>query len=74
MKVSIDVSDGGDKTLFVESFYDLSEAGMPTFQLAKEVAQLMVAYPAYKTITVQIEKDDDGSANANVPQPPRGER
>jgi hypothetical protein len=35
MKVSIDVSDGGDKTLFVESFYDLSEAGMPTFQLAQ---------------------------------------
>jgi hypothetical protein len=68
MKVTVDVSDGGGKTLFVESFYDLSEVGMPAIQLAREVAQLMVAYPTYKTITVEIEKDAD-DARADLQEP-----
>jgi hypothetical protein len=37
---------------------------------------LMVAYPAYQTITVEIEKDEDDAATteANVQEPPESER
>jgi hypothetical protein len=67
MKISVDVDVDG-KTIFVETFYDLPNV-IPDrpVAIAREVEQLMVAYPAYKTITVQIEKDDDGTQDIHEP-------
>lgn len=73
MKITVEVIDKSEKTLFVETFYDLPDK-VPDrpLAIAREVEQLMVAYPAYKTMIVQIEKDTDVGTQ-NVSEPTRSE-
>jgi hypothetical protein len=76
MKVTVDVLDADASTMYTETFYDLPDA-LPArpLHIAREIEKLMVAYPAYQTITVELEKDDDdATTKTDVQEPPRGER
>jgi hypothetical protein len=75
VKVTFDVR-AGSVTLYVQTFYDLPASPLTGRLLSGEIERLMVAYPAYQTITVEIEKDEDDATTTetNVQEPPRSER